>query len=66
MKIRSLKCTCDRCNKEISEKQHDDNYIELYASKTMYGNLRCKQIHLCNDCLKEVFNFTEAFLKEEK
>lgn len=66
MKIRSLKCKCDRCDKEISEKQHDDNDIVLYTSKTMYGNMRYKEVHLCNDCLKEVFNFTKAFLKEEE
>ena len=65
MKIRSLKCKCDKCNKEISETQHDDNCVILYTKKSMGGYLRRKEMHLCNDCLTEVFNFSKAFLKEK-
>lgn len=65
MKIRSLKCKCDRCDKEISETQHDGNRIVLYPSKSMYGTVRYKEVHLCNECLEKVFKFTKTFLKME-
>ena len=65
MKIHSLKCKCDRCDKEISEMQHDNNRILLYTSKSIYGTVRHKEVYLCNECLKEVFKFTKTFLKLE-
>lgn len=66
MKIHSFKCICDRCNKEIAEWQHDNNRILLYTDKSIYGTVRYKEVYLCNDCLKEVFEFTKVFLKERK
>lgn len=66
MKIHSLKCVCDRCNKEISEWQHDNNRTLLYTNKSLYGTLQQKEVYLCNDCLKKVFKFTKTFLKLEE
>lgn len=65
MKKQKIECTCDRCGKSITEREHDDTRILVYTKRIMYG-VAYKEMYLCNDCLKEYFKFSKSFLKNKE
>ena len=65
MRLERTDCYCDRCNKTIQIREHDDNRIVVYPKKGLFG-MQYEVLNVCNDCLQDYMNFIKLYIKGDE